>query len=65
MYFSEFAVTLLNAVCYTLDVMIYTGVCQAISWLPNKLQYYLYKGMFTVETYGAREKGECVYLLNH
>lgn len=48
-----------------LDTLLYTGVVYLSSWLPYQLEAFVLKGLFTVETSGAQETGECVFLLSH
>lgn len=48
-----------------LDTLLYTGVVYLSGWLPYQLEAFVLKGLFTVETSGAQETGECVFLLSH
>ena len=64
MYIPDFAATVISSISYTLDAMIYTGMVGLISYMPETWKHDLYHLLFTVETLGAQEKSECVYLLN-
>lgn len=48
-----------------LDTLLYTGVVYLSGWLPYQLESFVLKGLFTVETSGAQETGECIFLLSH
>lgn len=47
-----------------LDSVLYTGIVYTASWLPYQLEAFVLKGLFTVETSGVQESGECVFLLS-
>ncbi len=48
-----------------IDSVLYTSVVYLSSWLPYQLEAFVLRNLFTVETSGAQETGECVFLLSH
>lgn len=60
-----FLASVLNRVCEAMDSLIYTGLVLIVSTLHYPVESRLLRQLFTVETYGAQEKGKCVYLTNH
>lgn len=48
-----------------LDTVIYTGLVYVASFLPYQVETFILKSLFTVETIGAQESSECIFLLSH
>jgi hypothetical protein len=60
-----FLTSVLNSVCSAMDSLIYTGLAFLMSSLHYPVESRLLRQLFTVEMYGAQEKGKCVYLTNY
>jgi hypothetical protein len=65
MYIPDLFVSVLSTASYSLDVLIYSSVVWAASYLPDWIQYRLYHLLFTVDSIGSQEKGDCVFLVNY
>ena len=53
------------SVAYAFDVVLYTGMCHLLRFLPDSFYSYLLPMLFSVNVMGSMEKGDCVYLVNH
>jgi hypothetical protein len=56
---------LLCSVTYALDVLLYTGMCNLMMYLPDSVCALLLPLMFSMNTIGSPERWQCVYLVNY
>ena len=59
-----FLASMLNYVCSVMDSLIYTALVCLMRTVSYPVESRLLRQLFTVETYGSREKGKCVFLVN-
>lgn len=59
-----FWITFLNSITYTFDTFLYTLAVTISSYLPDAIDRWVVRQLFTTNTMGSMERGDCIYLTN-
>jgi hypothetical protein len=58
-------ISVISSLCRLVDVLVYTGMCNLLKFLPDAVYTYVLPLMFSVNRMGSQEKGGCIYLVNY